>query len=117
MVIAADEDEARAALEEFLVQERFGAGRVVVEEALEGEELSLLALCDGETAVPMAPAQDYKRIFDGDAARTPAAWAPTRRCPASTARGWRRSCAPSTSRWSTSCATAARRSTAASTPG
>jgi phosphoribosylamine--glycine ligase len=39
---------------------------VVVEEALEGEELSLLALCDGETAVPMAPAQDYKRIFDGD---------------------------------------------------
>jgi phosphoribosylamine--glycine ligase len=33
---------------------------------LEGEELSLLALCDGETAVPMAPAQDYKRIFDGD---------------------------------------------------
>jgi phosphoribosylamine--glycine ligase len=40
---------------------------VVVEEHLEGEELSLLALCDGETAVPMAPAQDYKRIFDGDA--------------------------------------------------
>jgi phosphoribosylamine--glycine ligase len=39
---------------------------VVVEEHLEGEELSLLALCDGETAVPMAPAQDYKRIFEGD---------------------------------------------------
>ena len=39
---------------------------VVVEEFLEGEELSLLALCDGERAVPMAPAQDYKRIFDGD---------------------------------------------------
>ena len=34
---------------------------------LEGEELSLLALCDGERALPMAPAQDYKRIFDGDA--------------------------------------------------
>jgi phosphoribosylamine---glycine ligase len=66
VVIAADEAEARATLEAFLVQERFGAGRVVVEEALEGEELSLLALCDGETAVPMAPAQDYKRIFDGD---------------------------------------------------
>jgi phosphoribosylamine---glycine ligase len=66
VVIAADEEEARAALHAFLVEERFGAGPVVVEEALEGEELSLLALCDGETAVPMAPAQDYKRIFDGD---------------------------------------------------
>ena len=38
----------------------------MLEEFLEGEELSLLALCDGERAVPMAPAQDYKRIFDGD---------------------------------------------------
>jgi phosphoribosylamine--glycine ligase len=66
VVVAADEAQAREALEAFLVQERFGPGRVVVEEALEGEELSLLALCDGETAVPMAPAQDYKRIFDGD---------------------------------------------------
>jgi phosphoribosylamine--glycine ligase len=66
VVIAADEEEARATLEAFLVEHRFGEGRVVVEEALEGEELSLLALCDGEIAVPMAPAQDYKRIFDGD---------------------------------------------------
>jgi phosphoribosylamine---glycine ligase len=66
VVIAADEQEARETLEAFLVERRFGEGRVVVEEALEGEELSLLALCDGETAVPMAPAQDYKRIFDGD---------------------------------------------------
>jgi phosphoribosylamine--glycine ligase len=39
----------------------------VVEEHLVGAELSLLALCDGERAIPMAPAQDYKRIFDGDA--------------------------------------------------
>jgi len=66
VVIAGDEDEARATLEAFLVERRFGDERVVVEEALEGEELSLLALCDGEIAVPMAPAQDYKRIFDGD---------------------------------------------------
>ncbi|MDP2710928.1 MAG: phosphoribosylamine--glycine ligase [Solirubrobacteraceae bacterium] len=66
VVIAADARQARAALEEFLVARRFGAGRVVVEECLEGEELSLLALCDGERALPMAPAQDYKRIFDGD---------------------------------------------------
>ena len=39
---------------------------MVLEEFLEGDELSLLAVCDGERAVPMAPAQDYKRIGDGD---------------------------------------------------
>jgi phosphoribosylamine---glycine ligase len=66
VVIAADEAEARAALEEMLVDRRFGEQDVVVEEHLDGEELSLLALCDGERAVPLAPAQDYKRIFDGD---------------------------------------------------
>ena len=38
----------------------------MLEEFLEGEEVSLLALCDGKRAIPMAPAQDYKRIFDGD---------------------------------------------------
>jgi phosphoribosylamine--glycine ligase len=48
------------------VQRRFGTERVVVEEFLEGEELSLLAVCDGRTALPLASAQDYKRIFDGD---------------------------------------------------
>ena len=66
VVIAQDEDVARATLEEFLVARRFGQGQVVVEECLVGEELSLLALCDGERALAMAPAQDYKRIFDGD---------------------------------------------------
>jgi phosphoribosylamine--glycine ligase len=66
VVIAVDCDQARATLEDFLVARRFGEGRVVVEECLVGEELSLLALCDGERAVAMAPAQDYKRIYDGD---------------------------------------------------
>ena len=47
VIIAADEAEARAALEELLVERRFGTERVVVEEFLDGEELSLLALCDG----------------------------------------------------------------------
>jgi phosphoribosylamine--glycine ligase len=65
-VIAVDAQQARATLEDFLVARRFGPGQVVVEECLVGEELSLLALCDGERAVAMAPAQDYKRIFDGD---------------------------------------------------
>ncbi|MFL5818568.1 MAG: phosphoribosylamine--glycine ligase [Conexibacter sp.] len=66
VVIAADEAEARAALTAFLVERQYGTEQVVVEEFLDGEELSLLALCDGERAIPMAPAQDYKRIFDGD---------------------------------------------------
>src|SRR3954462_3196499 len=66
VVIAEDEPSAHVALHDFLVDQRFGPGSVVVEEFLEGEELSLLALCDGESAVVMAPAQDYKRIFDGD---------------------------------------------------
>jgi phosphoribosylamine---glycine ligase len=66
VVIAQDEAEARDALEGLLVERRFGTERVVVEEHLEGHELSLLALCDGRTARPLASAQDYKRIFDGD---------------------------------------------------
>ncbi|MCW2986216.1 MAG: purD [Conexibacter sp.] len=66
VVVAPDEATAREALSEMLEQRRFGDGPVVVEDFLEGEELSLFALCDGQRAVPMVPAQDYKRIFDGD---------------------------------------------------
>lgn len=66
VVIAADEAEATAALAAMIVERRFGETDVLVEEFLDGEELSLLALCDGERAVPMAPAQDYKRIGEGD---------------------------------------------------
>jgi len=62
VVIADDEAAARVALPELLA----GHGTVVVEEHLVGEELSLLALCDGERALPMAPAQDFKRIGEGD---------------------------------------------------
>jgi phosphoribosylamine--glycine ligase len=66
VIIAQDEREAREAVDVFFAEKRFGETEVVLEEFLEGEELSLLALCDGERAVPLAPAQDYKRIFDGD---------------------------------------------------
>jgi len=66
VVVAPDEPTARAALVEMLEERRFGEGAVVVEDFLDGEELSLFAICDGERAVPMVPAQDYKRIFDGD---------------------------------------------------
>ncbi len=58
--------------------------RVVIEEYLDGPEVSLFALCDGETAVPLQPAQDFKRAGDGDTgpntggmgAYTPLPWAP-----------------------------------------
>ena len=66
VVIAADEPEARAALESFLVEHRFNTTQVVVEEYLEGEECSLFALCDGVRAVPLQSAQDYKRIGEGN---------------------------------------------------
>jgi phosphoribosylamine--glycine ligase len=68
VIIAPDPRAAREALRGFFVDSRLGkAGeRVVLEEHLEGEELSLLALCDGETVLPMASAQDYKRIGDRD---------------------------------------------------
>ena len=60
VVIAADEAEARAGLTELLVEHRFGTDQVVVEECLVGPEVSLLALCDGVRALPLASAQDYK---------------------------------------------------------
>src|SRR5215211_4788579 len=66
VIICADEAEAREAVETFFVERRFGTTEVVLEEFLEGEELSVLALCDGENVLPLAPAQDYKRIHDGD---------------------------------------------------
>ena len=66
VVIAHDAAQARDALHALLVEHRFDTDTVLVEEHLEGEELSLFALCDGERALALAPARDYKRIFDGD---------------------------------------------------
>ena len=68
VLICADKAEARAAVEACFVTHEFGeAGDVLItEEYLSGSEVSLLVLCDGQTAMPLAPAQDYKRIFAGD---------------------------------------------------
>jgi phosphoribosylamine--glycine ligase len=66
VTIARDEAQARTALEGLLVERQFDTRRVVVEEHLEGEEISLMAICDGTTALPLASARDYKRIFNND---------------------------------------------------
>lgn len=61
-------DDAEAALRTLLVEGTFGdAGqRVIVEERLQGDELSVLAFCDGQTVEMMPFARDHKRVFDGD---------------------------------------------------
>lgn len=67
-VVCTSEAEARSALEEMLGRGALGeAGReVVIEEFMEGEELSVFALSDGEHVVPMLPAQDHKRVGEGE---------------------------------------------------
>ncbi len=67
-MVASGRDEAIAAARSFLSGEAHGeaGATVVVEELLVGEEVSLLALCDGLSAQPLLPARDYKRIGDGD---------------------------------------------------
>jgi phosphoribosylamine---glycine ligase len=69
VVIAADRAEAVSAIEDALVARRFGdaGARILIQEYLQGEEASLLCLTDGRDVLPLALAQDYKRIGDDDA--------------------------------------------------
>ncbi|SDC56853.1 phosphoribosylamine--glycine ligase [Shouchella lonarensis] len=68
VTVATTEEEALRALETMMSTRAFGeAGEtVVIEECLQGEEVSLMAFVHGETVIPMVPAQDYKRAFNGD---------------------------------------------------
>ena len=68
VVVAENLAEAEAAIDMMLGGglRRRPAREVVIEEFLDGEEASFFALCDGETAIPLASAQDHKRAFDGD---------------------------------------------------
>ena len=68
VVVAMSEQEALEALEDMLLDHKFGASsaKVVVEEFLIGEEFSLLSFVKGNEVYPMVIAQDHKRIFDGD---------------------------------------------------
>ncbi|HZU04733.1 MAG TPA: phosphoribosylamine--glycine ligase, partial [Chloroflexota bacterium] len=68
VTVATTRAEAEAALVACLVDRVFGAAgeRVVIEECLQGRELSVLAFADGQTVRPLVPACDYKRVGDGD---------------------------------------------------
>ncbi|WP_053368638.1 phosphoribosylamine--glycine ligase [Bacillus sp. FJAT-27245] len=68
VTVALTETEAVTAVEEMLVGKKFGdsSSSIVIEEFLEGEEFSLMALVNGEIVVPLEIAQDHKRAFDGD---------------------------------------------------
>lgn len=66
VVIANTFDEAEQALRDMLVDDRFGHGRVVIEEFLQGEEFSLMCFVSGRNLCPMPVAQDHKRAYDND---------------------------------------------------
>ena len=68
VIICSDRKEAEAAIDDILVRKLFGqAGeKVVIEEFLQGEEASFMALTDGEHILALASSQDHKRVFDGD---------------------------------------------------
>ena len=81
VVVTSDREAALAHGRECLAKD---GGRVVIEDFLDGPEVSLFCVCDGATVRPLAPAQDFKRLGDGDAgpntggmgSYTPLTWAP-----------------------------------------
>lgn len=68
VIIAGTRDEARAAVNEIMLDKKFGKSgdSIVIEEYLTGPEVSVLAFTDGKTIVPMVSSMDHKRAFDGD---------------------------------------------------
>jgi phosphoribosylamine--glycine ligase len=68
VLICATQTEAEAAVDDILVNRAFGAAgdRIVIEEFLDGEEASFMALTDGDHVLPLASSQDHKRVYDHD---------------------------------------------------
>ncbi|KAA0256409.1 phosphoribosylamine--glycine ligase [Acidobacteria bacterium ACD] len=68
VVVVHDRAEAERALKLFFEDRVFGSAgnRVLVERFVDGDEVTFMVLCDGEKAIPLATAKDYKRVFDGD---------------------------------------------------
>lgn len=67
-IVCEDQKEAIDAIDEIMVKKTFGeaGAKVVVEERLYGQEISYMALCDGETILPLSSSQDHKRLLDND---------------------------------------------------
>ena len=68
VLVAQDFDEARAFIERVMEKNELGAGgkRILLEEALEGDELSFIVVTDGKSYAPLVPTRDHKRVFDGN---------------------------------------------------
>ena len=66
VVIAENYEEAEAALKDMLLDDKYGKGKVVIEEYLEGPEFSFMCFVDGVNVYPLQLAQDHKRAYDGD---------------------------------------------------
>ena len=68
VILPETDEDAKSALEDILVNKVFGdaGAEVVIEERLSGQEVSLMAFTDGTSVAPMLPAQDHKRLLDGD---------------------------------------------------
>ena len=68
VLVAQDLDEARAFIERVMEKNDLGAGgkRILLEEALEGDELSFIVVTDGKSYAPLVPTRDHKRVFDGN---------------------------------------------------
>jgi len=68
VLVTSSKEEAYAAIDEVMVKRSFGeaGNQTVIEELLEGEEASFIAICDGENVLPLASSQDHKRVFDHD---------------------------------------------------
>ena len=68
VIVAMNEDEAHAAVDDMLLGNKMGdaGARVVIEDFLRGEEASFIVMADGDNVLPMATSQDHKRLLDGD---------------------------------------------------
>jgi len=68
VLVAADFEEARDFIERVMEKNELGAGgkRILLEEGLEGDELSFIVVTDGKTYAPLVPTRDHKRVFDGN---------------------------------------------------